>query len=200
MLKRLVMTGGAFHCLMLTGEGIACTRMRETRGGLPSFGRVALFATGRQLACVDVLVTRSAIRRQPEIRVGFEGAFLFHDVSASDHFFLMTFRAVHGRVLALQHVASQRVIEALDVDLSHGEVPAMVLLMAIDALLILVPSMKPGPGVEPGTDLGMTRKASVAGNGLPENVALRAVGQPFQLSVRKRQLPGRYLSARLRGE
>jgi hypothetical protein len=54
---------------------------------------------------------------------------------------VVAFGAVEIEMLPFQHVSCQRVIKRFRVDLSHCEISSVVLLVAIDALLILVPAV-----------------------------------------------------------
>ena len=203
--RRLPVARGAGETDVLTNEREPGRRVVEVADLLPGARVVAGLAIDAEIRPVWVLaaVARGAVVGEAEVRlVEATGRELERaHIGGGDELGLMAASAVCARVFAEEWVAGLAVVERVGVEAGGVEVAAEVVFVARPAVAV-------GGGVEafvaadPGPQRGVAGEALLRLDAaLPEGVAVRTAGEPFEAGVRRRQLARRdELRLRRQGE
>jgi hypothetical protein len=107
----------------------------------------------------------------------------------------MAFPAFRSSVLSCELKPRRAMIKRLFIPPDQGEIPAMMLLVTLNAGLRFQIRVIPPSGTDPPVELDVAVQATLALNRLPEHVTGRAVSHPFKGGMRRGELPRRDLCA-----
>ena len=82
------------------------------------------------------------------------------------------------------------VSEPFGVETCQGEIPAMMFLVAFNALLSFITGMQPCVCIDAGCQLLVTVETLLIRNRLPKGVALGAMGEPLETGVCRHEFAG----------